>query len=338
MTRPLVLIVDDDPVLRRLTETFLEDVDCDIATAGDGEEALEKIAETPPDLILLDYQMPRMDGFTVCGKIKANPQTRLIPVVLVTAAQDTAHRIQALEAGADDFLGKPVEPAELNARVRSLIRLKRLYDRLDDTEQVIFALAKAVEAKDAHTEAHTERVARTSRALGTFLSLSDDDLDDLYRGGMIHDIGKIGVPDSILLKPGPLDPDEQAIMRRHPEIGEQIARPLQSAKNLLAIIRHHHENFDGSGYPDGLAGAGIPLLARIVTICDGYDALTSDRPYRPGMDRATAIAILRDGAGRQWDPDIVPIFVDRIALGPGVSTQGGYSARQWPYDQPAEVR
>ena len=337
MSRPLILLVDDDPAILRITQTFLEDVDCDIATASDGQMALDRVAENPPDLVLLDYQMPRMDGLTVCKKLKSDPRTRLIPVVIVTAAQDTGHRVLALEAGADDFLGKPVEIAELQARVRSLIRLKRVYDRLDDTEQVIFALARAVEAKDSYTEAHTERVARSARALGSVMDLNDDDLDDLYRGGMVHDIGKIGIPDRVLLKQGRLTPDEWLLMQQHTIIGEEIARPLKSAQSLLAIIRHHHENVDGSGYPDGLKGDVIPVLARIVAICDGFDAMTSDRPYRPGMARETAIGILRDGAGKQWDASVVGLFVEHVAAANHLPLVNGYTSRRWPDDSLAEV-
>ena len=337
MIRPRILVVDDDPNILRLMETFLEDVDCDVAIAGDGEAALQQVEDSAPDLVLLDYQMPGMDGFEVCRRIKADPRTRLVPVVMVTANTDTTHRVAALEAGADDFLGKPVEIAELTARVRSLIKLKRVYDRLDDTERVIFALARAVEAKDVHTEAHTERVAKTARMLGSYLGLGEDDLDDLYRGGMVHDIGKIGIPDAILLKPGPLDASEWRVMKRHPVIGEEIAKPLRSAQELLKIIRHHHENFDGTGYPDGLARDEIPLLARIVTVCDGYDALTSARPYRTGMTPDVAIAILRDGAGTQWDPELVPLFIERIAAAHRPSAVRGYSARRWPDDAPRGV-
>jgi putative two-component system response regulator len=207
-----------------------------------------------------------------------------------------------------------VDKLEVQARVRSLLRIKAIYDELDDTETVIFALAQAVEAKDSYTEAHTDRVASRARLLGAAVGLTGKELVDLYRGGKIHDIGKIGVPDAILLKPGPLDADETAIMRRHPAIGEQIARPLRSAANLLDIIRHHHENFDGTGYPDGLVGEQIPLLARIVAISDAYDAMITDRPYRHGMSVEKAATILKERAGLQWDPELVPLFLSAIGF------------------------
>src|SRR3989441_1120981 len=216
--------------------------------------------------------------------------------------------VLVVDAGADDFMSKPVERLELVARVRSALRLKTVYDRLDSAEQVIFSLAAAVEAKDSYTERHTNRVAESARYLGMRLGLPEEDLDALYRGGIIHDIGKIGVPDAVLLKPGSLDANEIVLMRAHPEIGENIVRPLRSGSDLLPIIRHHHEAYDGRGYPDGLAGTAIPLLARIVSVCDAFDALTNDRPYRKRLSEREAIAILSGGAGRQWDPQLVSLL------------------------------
>jgi putative two-component system response regulator len=256
--------------------------------------------------------MPGMDGYTVCRRIKSNPAMSLVPVVMITALDRSEDRVMALEAGADDFMSKPVERLELVARVRSALRLKSVYDRLDNAEQVIFSLAAAVEAKDSYTERHTNRVAESARYLGMRLGLSNEDLDALYRGGIIHDIGKIGVPDSVLLKAGPLTPNEIILMRAHPEIGENIVRPLRSGSDLLPIIRHHHESYDGLGYPDGLAGTAIPLLARIVSVCDAFDALTNDRPYRKRLSEREAIAVLSGGAGRQWDPQLVNLLTGEI--------------------------
>src|SRR2546430_17684129 len=192
---------------------------------------------------------------------------------------------------------KPVDRVELVARVPSALRLKGVYDSLDSAEQVIFALAAAVEAKDPYTEAHTQRVADAARRIGRRMGLPECDLDSLYRGGLIHDIGKIGVPDAILLKPGPLDSEETMAMHPHPIIGENIVAPLRSGAGLLPIIRHHHEHFDGSGYPDRLAGARIPRLARIVAVSDAFDALVHDRPYRQrqSVDEAPAVPDSRAG-------------------------------------------
>jgi putative two-component system response regulator len=252
--------------------------------------------------------MPGMDGFEVCRRIKSSQASRLIPVVMVTSLDDTSDRVRALEAGADDYMTKPVDRVELVARVTSALRLKSVYDSLDSAEHVIFALAAAVEAKDPYTEAHTQRVAESARAVGARLGLSQSHLETLYRGGLIHDIGKIGIPDAILLKPGPLDPDEEVTMHLHPIIGETIVAPLRSGAGLLPIIRNHHERWDGNGYPDRLAGTGIPQLARIVAVCDAFDALVNDRPYRMRKTQEEAVATLRAGAGKQWDPAVVAAF------------------------------
>ena len=188
----------------------------------------------------------------------------------------------------------------------------RAHDSLDRAEQVIYALAAVVEAKDPYIEAHTQRVADSGRRIGVRMGLPREDLAALYQGGRIHDIGKIGVPDEILLKPSPLDPVETDRMHQHPVIGENIVAPLRTGAGLLSMIRHHHEHYDGSGYPDGLAGERIPLLARIVSVCDAYDAMTSDRPYRRGQSPEQAMAVLRQGAGGQWDPQIVQLMVEEL--------------------------
>ena len=310
---PLVLVVDDGEINRALVEAFLADLDCRLQTAEDGPAALAAIENEQPDLVLLDVQMPGMDGYEVCKRIKAMPRGRLLPVVMLTALDHANDRVRALEAGADDFMSKPVDRVELVARVRSALRLKAVYDTLDSAEQVIFSLAAAVEAKDKYTDKHTHRVAETARFVGGKMGLPEHALDALYRGGIIHDIGKIGVPDAILLKPGPLTAEEQGIMRAHTTIGEAIVRPLRSGTNLLPIIRNHHEHFDGNGYPDGLSGRAIPRLARIVAVCDAYDALVTDRPYRRARTVEDAIATLVDGAGTQWDPEVVNVLVHELS-------------------------
>jgi putative two-component system response regulator len=311
---PKVLVVDDGAANRELIEACLADVECEVRLASDGPHALRMIESSAPDLVLLDVQMPGMDGYEVCRRIKADPELRLVPVVMITALDSTDDRVTALEAGADDFMSKPVERVELVARVRSALKLKSVFDKLDSAEQVIFALASAVEAKDAHTDRHTRRVAETARHIGERMGLPKSDLDTLYLGGMIHDLGKIGVDDAILRKPGPLDADELLKMRAHPIIGANIVKPLRSGSELVPIIRHHHEWFDGRGYPDGLRGADIPLLARIVSICDAYDALVNDRPYRPRRSPDEAIQILAAGAGRQWDPRLVSLFLAELPV------------------------
>ena len=309
---PVVLVVDDGAANRELIRSFLSALDCEVRLAEGGEAALAMIANAPPDLVLLDVRMPHMDGYEVCRRIKAMPRGRLLPVVMITGLSQTKHRVAALEAGADDFMTKPVEAAELIARVRSALRLKELYNTLDSAEHVIFSLATAVEAKDSFTERHTQRVGESARFLGAKLGLPEVNLEDLYRGGIIHDIGKIGVSDSILLKPGPLDDVERTRMQAHVAIGENIVRPLRSTSGLLPIIRHHHEHYDGRGYPDGLRGREIPRLARIVSVCDAFDALVNDRPYRLRCSTEQALAVLRAGAGTQWDPEAVDLLASEV--------------------------
>jgi putative two-component system response regulator len=309
---PVVLVVDDGAANRQLMEAYLAEIDCTVLMADNGSTALSLIAETSPDLVLLDVQMPDMDGYEVCRSIKAGPKGRLLPVVMITALNSTGDRVRALEAGADDFMSKPVERVEVVARVRSALRLKSVYDTLDSAEQVIFALATAVEAKDLYTGGHTHRVAESARHIGQQMGLTQPALDALYRGGIIHDIGKIGVPDAVLLKPGPLDAGELVVMQAHALIGESIVRPLRSGANLLPIIRNHHEHFEGGGYPDGLVGERIPHLARIVSVCDAFDAMVTDRPYRARRPLAAAVEILKLGAGAQWDPALVDLFVSEM--------------------------
>jgi putative two-component system response regulator len=313
---PVVLVVDDGSADRQLARSYLAGLDCDVRFAPDGASALQQIQAEPPDLVLLDVQMPGMDGYEVCRRIKAGPRGRLLPVVMITAtgghAEGTDDRARALEAGADDFFSKPVARVELVARVRLAQRLKGLYDRLDSAEQVIFSLAATVAAKEASYLKHTQRVADSARHLGARLGLPEVARDALYRGGLIHDIGNIDVPDAVLLKRGQLDAVETARMQSHVVIGENIIRPLHSLSTLLPIIRHHHERFDGRGYPDGLHGREIPRLAGIISVCDAFDALVNDRPYRARLPIDHALAVLIDGSGHQWDPEVVDLFVGEM--------------------------
>ncbi len=308
---PSVLVVDDDPLNVDMLSGYLEEEGYRVASAFGGPEALERIAASPLDLIFLDAMMPGMDGFTVCAQLKGAPDTRLIPVVMVTALSALEDRVRGIEAGADDFLSKPVNRLELLTRARSLLRTKRYVDELESAEHVILALSKAIEVRDGYTEEHTERVTQRAVALGERIGLPEPTLRVLHQGGLLHDVGKIGIPEAILGKPGRLTEEEFALMRRHPIIGVEICRPLRSSlvAQAIPIIRHHHERIDGKGYPDGLAGEDIPLIARITAISDAYDAMTSDRPYRRGMLPSRALEVLREGAGTQWDRELVAEFV-----------------------------
>jgi len=291
---------------------LLNDMGHSVEYAINGYVALDVARRFRPDFVLLDLGLPGIDGFEVCRRIKADPANRLLPIVLVISLSDVDSRVRGLEVGADDILAKPIDRNELMARVLTLIKTKEIVEHLDDAEHVMLAFAKAVEAKDCGTEAHVERVARGARALGDAAGLTGADLDSLYFGGVVHDVGKIGVPDAILLKPGPLSAAEKERMRRHVLIGVDIAQPLRSAAAVVPIIRNHHEHFDGRGYPDGLRGADIPLAARIVAVCDAYDAMISDRPYRAAMPSTAAAAALHAGAGTQWDPKLVKLFMTTV--------------------------
>jgi len=316
---PSVLVVDDGVANRELIEACLAGVECEVRLAADGPSALAAVESREPDLVLLDVQMPGMDGHEVCRRIKSDPNRRLIPIVMITALNSVSDRVTALESGADDFMSKPVERVELVARVKSSLRLKAVYDKLDNAEQVIFALAAAVEAKEAHTSRHVHRVADAARHIGARLGMKEEELDQLYRGALLHDVGKIGVLDSILSKPGPLDAQELIKVREHPQIGVDIVRPLRSTVDIVPTIRHHHEWFDGRGYPGGLIGQEIPVHARIVAVCDAYDSMVSDRPYRAGRSVEETVQILQAGAGKQWDPELVTQFLAELAIIAGLT-------------------
>lgn len=295
-----ILIADDEPANRELMEAFLEPQGYTVIMAEDGQEALESFAKHQPDLLLLDITMPKLDGIEVCRRLKKNPDTRLTPIVLVTALSAIEDRVRGLEAGADDFLTKPVERNELMARVRALLNLKAFTDELERAELVVFALAASIEGKDSYTGGHCERLSNYSTALGERLSLPEGDITALRRGGIVHDVGKVAVPDAILLKPGKLTPEEWTIMRQHPVVGERICAPLKSFRLVLPIIRHHHEKCDGSGYPDGLKREETPLTARIMTIVDIYDALSTERPYHRALSTEKALEIMEQEVQKGW--------------------------------------
>ena len=278
---PRVLVVDDVPVNVKILEAMLFPLKYKVSKAFSGLEALALIERGDIDLVLLDVMMPGIDGIEVCRRIKSQEHTRIIPVVMVTALDEIEAKIRSIEAGADDFISKPVNKLELLARTRSLIAVKRLNENMIGFENALISLANAVEAKDVYTRGHTKRVSSMAIQLGKRMNLSSRELDALRIGGILHDIGKIGIPDAILKKEGGLDPDEWAVMKTHPDVGYQVAYPLKrTLHQALDIIRYHHEKMDGSGYPDGLKGEAICMVARIMAVVDCYDALITDRPYR----------------------------------------------------------
>ncbi|MFV9507058.1 MAG: HD-GYP domain-containing protein [Oscillochloridaceae bacterium umkhey_bin13] len=307
-----ILVVDDDPAIRNLLVRILQRDGYTPITANNGVEALECVARDAPDLILLDVTMPLLDGFAVCQRLKDNEVTALIPVTMLTGLDDREHRQRGLEVGTDDFLTKPFDQSLLRARIRSQLRVKRLTDQLERTEQVIFMLALAVEAKDAYTEGHLRRLASYSEQLAIVANVPHEQLKAVRFGGLLHDIGKISIDDAILRKPGALTAEEYEQIKQHPEYGARIVQPMRFASEVAPIIRHHHERWDGNGYPAGLAGEGIPLGARIVAIADAYDAMMTDRPYRRSLGLEETLRRLRAGSGREWDPHLLALFLDLV--------------------------
>jgi putative two-component system response regulator len=305
-----VLVVDDEKQNLAILERLLTREGYVVHSFTDGESALDALERSSPDVVLLDIQLPGLDGFEVCRRIKQNPATRLTPVVMVTGLNAVEHRIRGINAGADDFLSKPFNFEELRARVRSLLRLKRYTDDLESAEAVILSLALTVEARDAYTEGHCERLAGYAVALGEALQLSDDELAALHRGGYLHDVGKIGIPDAVLQKPAKLTAAEFELMKGHTIIGERLCGNLRSLRAVRPIVRHHHESLNGTGYPDGLQGSAVPLLAQIVGIVDAYDAMTTTRSYRTAMTTEFAYEELRADAGRGLrNPELVDVFI-----------------------------
>ena len=308
--RPKILVVDDHPSSRITAVALLSIEGYEVLEAESGQLALDSIAKVNPDLILLDVMMPGMDGYEVCRRLKQDEQTRLTPIVFVTALHDRRARLRGIEAGGDDFLCKPFDQLELSARVKSLIYQRRLNEDLDHASKVLFSIARTVERRDPNTGDHCERLVSQSKSFGEYLNLPRLEVRDLIWGSYLHDIGKVGIPDAVLLKTAALTPAEWDIMRQHVVIGEQICQPLRTMKGVAPIVRHHHERWDGSGYPDGLKGNEIPFLAQVFQVIDIYDALTHERPYKPAFTPEESLDMLLEEVKRGWrNPDLMEKFV-----------------------------
>lgn len=304
-----VLVVDDLDANLSALSAVLRLEGYEVLTASNGAKAFEIVLRDEPDVVVSDVRMPVLDGFGLCLKMKANAETCLIPIVLLTGATEAQDRLRAIEAGANDFLAKPIDQSELKARVRSLMQVKHVTDELDSAEAVLRSLALMIEVRDAYTEGHCQRLAGYATEMGSLLGLPEDDLQALGRGGYFHDIGKIALPDSILLKPSSLTPEEFEQVKEHPVVGDRLCGDLRALHRVRSIVRHHHERLDGSGYPDGLKGDDISLLAQIIGIVDVYDAMTTNRPYRSARSSEEALSELEREVKRGWRrADLVEVF------------------------------
>lgn len=336
--KPKVMVVDDEDRIRRLMEALLIPLGYEVLLAHDGEDAVQKVMQMPPDLILLDIMMPKMNGFEVASRLKENENTNIIPIVMVTALKAVEDRVKALDVGADDFLTKPVDKTELKARVQSLLKVKAYNDHMRDYQKkleaevdkrtaqlkrafekirvasldTIHRLSRAAEYKDEDTGAHIHRMSHYAAIVGRKMGLNEKTVDAILYAAPMHDVGKIGIPDRILLKPGKLDPDEWDIMKQHTTIGGQILEGSGAGFIKLAgvIALTHHERWDGSGYPKGLKDRKIPRVGQIVAIADVFDALTSKRPYKEPFSLEQSFSILRNSKESHFDPDVVDAFFE----------------------------
>lgn len=307
---PLILAVDDQEANLELLEAILVTAGHRVITALDPFKAIQLMEIHPVDLAVLDVMMPRMTGFELCKRLKGMSKKKFFPVILITALDQHGNKIIGLEAGADDFFSKPFNKIELITKISSLIKLKRLQDELDHSEDIILTLAIAIDAKDPYTKGHSERVGNLSAEFAEFIGLSEKEIVNIKKAGILHDIGKIGLREDILHKSEPLHKEELDQIRRHPIIGEDICKSLSSLKMILPAIRHHHERWDGNGFPDGLNGEEIPLSARAVGIVDTFDAMVTNRPYRSSLTRGEALRIMKDETfSGQWDPYLIGKFI-----------------------------
>jgi len=295
-----ILVVDDQEANRQMVREVLEPLGYTITEASDGAQALEFVARQTPDLILCDVVMPNADGYAVCRALKGDPKTRLVPIVMLTSLDQLPDKVQALELGADDYLTKPFNVVELTTRVRSLLSLKHFTDEFEHASRVLESIALVVESRDRYTGDHCRRLGRYGTLVGQAMGLDEVDLKSLWLAGIFHDLGKIAVSDTVLNKPGKLTPDELAVMRSHPVVGADLCRSMHTMDKIVPLIRHHHERLDGSGYPDGLKGGEIPLVVRILSVVDVYDALATERPYRAALPHQTCMEIMREEVSRGW--------------------------------------
>lgn len=289
-----IVIADDSPIIIKRVQKLLNEQGYQVFTAFDGGSALELIESVRPDLIILDVEMPVMNGLEVCKIVKSNEETALIPIIIFSSSDSLENKNIAVEVGANDFLSKSFDIVELKLKVESLLKLKSAIDQLESAQNIIKAFVKAVEVKDKYTVGHAERVSMYAVQIAQKIGLEQQQVKDITIAGLLHDIGKIGISDAILNKPGKLTDEEFAIIKQHPVSGDEICSPIKSFDRIKRIIRHHHEKLNGSGYPDGISGDEINIETRIMTVADIYDALTSNRAYRTSMEKSGAFGILEN--------------------------------------------
>lgn len=308
-----ILVVDDEAPNRLLLRRVLESAGHTVEEASNGNEAISAVARDLPDLVLLDLEMPGQDGYGVLRALKGDPRTRLIPVVMLTAHDELTEKVRAVEIGVDDYLFKPFNLVELSARVKSLISLKRFTDELEHASNVLEGIALCVENRDRYTSNHCKRLGEYGARVGKVMGLGAEEIAILRLGGVFHDLGKIAVSDTILNKPGKLAPEEWDVMKAHPSLGADLCKGMRTMDRVIPLIRHHHEKLDGSGYPDGLRGHEIPLLVRITSVVDVFDALATKRSYKDSFAREKCLAILREEVGKGWwDPEVVEALAKAI--------------------------
>jgi putative two-component system response regulator len=321
-----ILIVDDEYSGRETLQSVLEGEDYELEMAENGPQALEKAKKLLPDVILLDIMMPGMTGFEVCQRIRSDPQIAEIPIIVLTALDDRESLLNALKAGADDFISKPFDRFELRARLLGITRLNRYQKLLQERaklreanehllaayEETIEGLSHALDLRDKETEGHSLRVTELTIRLAQAYGLTEEEITHIRRGALLHDMGKIGVPDAILQKPAALSDEEWRVMRKHPQYVYDMLYSVQYLRPALRIPYCHHEKWDGTGYPRGLKGEQIPISARLFAVADVWDALTSDRPYRPAWSREQALDFIREQSGSHFDPQAVELFLRLI--------------------------
>lgn len=295
-----ILVVDDEMANRLLLHGILGPHGYEIYEASNGEEALELVEKIKPDLVLLDVVMPKKNGFEVCQALKSSNKTKLIPVVMLTSLDQLQDKLRGVDLGADDYINKPFNLAELTTRVKALLALKHYTDELEYVHDVLTSIANIVESRDYYTHNHCKNVVKYSVAIAKMMNVSEEDIEMIRLGAGFHDIGKIAIPDAILLKPGKLTPEEFEGMKTHAAIGAELLKPMKTMEKVLPLIRNHHERLDGSGYPDGWKGDEISLPIRILSVVDIYEALISKRTYKDSMAPEKAFGILKEEAGKGW--------------------------------------